>query len=502
MVRLIKWLKWLDNNILKLLFIGFIFLIPIYPKFPLQSIGYTYISIRVEDLYTAIMYGIFLIQLIRKKATINKNFLILFVLFWSAVFLSLIYGVYISKTLPYHQLAFLNAFRRIEYMSVFFIALSLIRTKQDFLKYLRVFLVILGFVSIYGIGQKFLGWPAVQTMNPAYAKGYLLFLTPEARISSTFSGHYDLAAYLVLLIPILLTVYLYKKKVIYFILFTIVLFTLVLTASRASYIAYLVSTFPLLLFLRKYKYIPLILALTLVFTFSSNTLTSRISRTFQIKQIFVNQETGQVVVPQTMSSKDLPAGSFYVKIKSATQSSQVIATNKYLAQQRIIDQLRDQARGEGRTLTSTQEAEMAASISALLRPINTVVADISMATRFQIEWPRAINAFLKNPLLGTGPSSITEATDNDYLRWLGEFGLFGTISFLLIFIYIIKIFLSYAIKSKDNNELLYWGFLFGFLALLINATYIDVFEASKVAFIFWCLTGIFIGPLLNKNIQK
>ena len=143
---------------------------------------------------------------------------------------------------------------------------------------------------------------------------------------------------------------------------------------------------------------------------------------------------------------------------------------------------------------------MAASISAALKPINTVVTDISFATRLQIEWPRAIQAFLTNPIFGTGPASITEATDNDYLRWLGEFGLFGTISFILILGYIIKLIVNYIRKTKDQNKILYLGFLFGFVALLLNATYIDVFEASKIAFIFWSLTGIFIGPLLYEKI--
>jgi len=35
---------------------------------------------------------------------------------------------------------------------------------------------------------------------------------------------------------------------------------------------------------------------------------------------------------------------------------------------------------------------------------------------------------------------------------------------------------------------------------MINASYIDVFEASKVAYTFWMITGIFIGLIsLYKN---
>ncbi len=89
---------------------------------------------------------------------------------------------------------------------------------KTFIKYLVLVLFSLLLVNIYGIGQKFIGWPAVQTMNPEYAKGYLLYLSAEDRISSTFAGHYDLAAYLVFLMPIVLGFYFLKKNLYYFLL--------------------------------------------------------------------------------------------------------------------------------------------------------------------------------------------------------------------------------------------------------------------------------------------
>ncbi len=85
-------------------------------------------------------------------------------------------------------------------------------------------------------------------MNPEYAKGYLLYLTPEARISSTFAGHYDLAAYLVFIIPLIWGFYFARQNLSYLFLFILSLFTLILTASRISYGAYIISTFPFLYF--------------------------------------------------------------------------------------------------------------------------------------------------------------------------------------------------------------------------------------------------------------
>ena len=90
-------------------------------------------------------------------------------------------------------------------MIMFFIASSLIKTKKISGRLFQFFFISVLLVILYGLGQKFLNFPAVQTMNPEYAKGYILYLTPEARISATFGGHYDLAIYLVMAIPIILS---------------------------------------------------------------------------------------------------------------------------------------------------------------------------------------------------------------------------------------------------------------------------------------------------------
>ncbi len=507
MKRLLKWLKWLDENLIQILIGIFIFLIPLYPKLPLRIVNYTYIAIRLEDIYVAFIIAVYFIQLLRKKVYLDKKFFLLFSLYWLAVFFSSFWAVYIGQTVTFKHLAFLHALRRVEYMLIFFLAVStVIKNKKNLFFNLLLIFSALFLVNIYGIGQKFFGWPAVQTMNPEYAKGYLLYLTPEARVSSTFAGHYDLAAYLIFLIPIVWGVYFIRQNFLCFLLFTLSLINLVFTASRISYGAYFLSTFPFLLFLRKFKYLVLALILTLIFTLSSQNLTSRLKRTFQVKQIFINQNTGQVIIPQKITTKELPAGSFYIGMGADEKKdnlpnqdnfpNQNISLNQNeLLKEQIIQEVRREAKKKGKQLTKEEEQILIASLAARLKPIKTVVSDISFATRLQVEWPRAINAFLKNPLLGTGPSSITEATDNDYLRSLGEVGLLGTILLATIFYHIIKTILSSLKKIRPSEKPLYWAFIFGFFGLLVNALYIDVFEASKVAFQFWLIAGLFIGSL-------
>jgi len=495
MKKLLNLLKWLDNNLIQILFAVFVFIVPLYPKLPLHMINYTYIAIRVEDIYMVLLILAYCIQLLRKKVSLNKVFFIPFSLFWIAAFASYLYGYKISHTIIIGHLGFLHALRRVEYMSAFFVAASVIKSKKDFFFFLKLNLFVLLIVLVYGVGQKFLGWPAVQTMNPEYAKGYFLFLTPEARISSTFSGHYDLAAYLVFFMPIIAAFYFFKKNIYYFGLLLFSIFILVLTASRISYAAFVVSLFPFLILIRKPKHFAIVLIFTLVFTFTSKNLTSRFKRTFQVKQIFVNQNTGQVVIPQKISAKEVPAGSFYIGVNNLNLTS-----DPELLRQRLLDDLRDQEKKKGNKLTKDQENQVVASMESKLKPINTVVSDISFATRLQVEWPRAINAFLKSPILGTGPSSITEATDNDYLRTIGEFGLLGSLLFAFIFFLLGRTVVFGLKAAVENEKIIYLGFLFGLFGLLLNAGYIDVFEASKVAFQFWLMSGLFVASLsLNKG---
>ena len=125
---------------------------------------------------------------------------------------------------------------------------------------------------------------------------------------------------------------------------------------------------------------------------------------------------------------------------------------------------------------------------------------LSSAIRFDALWPRAISGFKKNPLLGSGYSTLVkvqltdfteaESTDNDYLRALGETGLLGFAAFYGL-IFFAGYLLWKNLKSKDfyEGKAVLAAVLAGILGLLINAVYIDVFEASKVALVFWGLIG-------------
>lgn len=494
MSKLLKFLNFIDNNLLKFFLGVYIFLIPLWPKLPIRMVDYTYIAIRLEDIYLVVMSLVFIIQLLRKKITLNKTHLWIFIVYWIAVFASTLWAIFIGKTIVLYHLGLLHALRRVEYMMVFFIAASIIRNRKDFFLFMNFYIFSVFLVAVYGLGQKYFGFPAVQTMNPEYAKGYILYLTPEARISATFAGHYDLASYLVFSIPIVLSFYFYFKKNYFFLLvFILSLIVLIDTSSRISFGAYLVSTVLFLLLARKYLFTVLVIILTVGLMFVSKDLTNRFFRTFQVKRILVNEKTGSVYVNQNVTTKELPAGSFYVKLKDQTPEINSAGHIETFKKQIIQEQVKEASISAGQKLSDNDFNKLIASLSANLKGVNTIVSDISFATRLQVEWPRAIEAFGKNPLLGTGPSSITEATDNDFLRWLGEIGLIGTTTFLIILFLVSKNIWKNITKISKENKILAYGFIFGLFALLMNAAYIDVFEASKVAYTFWLVAGIFTG---------
>ena len=489
MRKLSNWFKQLDTNLVKTLLIGFIFFVPLWPKLPFKMINYTYIAIRIDDIYLAILAFVFAFQLLRRKVALNKKFILPFALFFISVFASFIWNAYVVKNMQLPHLGLLHSLRRVEYMIMFFIASSVIKTKKDFWQIISYFFISVFLVILYGLGQKFLNFPAVQTMNPEYAKGYILYLTPDSRISATFGGHYDLAIYLVMAIPLILSFYFFKKNNLFIYLFIGALLILLYTSSRSSFIAYLIATVGFLLFIRKFKFLIFVLLLTAGLMFTTGEITKRFLKTFQVRRILVDDRTGAVYIGQTITTKELPAGSFYVKLKDQTKNSD---DNLNTFRNKIVQEKVNEATNSG-VLTVSNTDKYVATLSANLRPVNTVVSDISMATRFQVEWPRAINAFKKNPLLGTGPSSITEATDGDYFRWIGEVGLLGTITFLNILFLILKTIFVSIKKLSFEEKLIGYGFIFGFFALFINASYIDAFEASKVAYVFWTLAGLYIG---------
>jgi len=439
--------------------------IPLYPKFPLISLPGTFVSIRIEDFVlvaAALLMLIVFYPYIRKLVQIKFNKSLL--LFLSAGLISLISSIWITKTVVPH-IGILHWVRRVEYFIPFFIGVSAMligRKNLDF--YIKVILISVVIVFLYGVGQRYLNLPIIITQNLEYSRGVALFYISGGHINSTFAGHYDLGTYLVLILPIIISLFYSIKgrryKLLLFIAFSSGLWLLAYSGSRISVLSYLIGATISLTILKKYKAIPLVLAFSFLFFSISPNLVARYQRIFDVTIQRLKSTTENIII-------NLPLEIAYAQDEELT-----------LPQRRIVA-----------TPTPT--------------PI-PVFEDRSTSIRINVEWPRAIRALSKNPLLGTGYSSITLATDNDYLRLLGEVGFIGFFAFALIFVRLGRaVILKLPVqKNFEKTELGFFaGILGGLPGVFINAVLLDVFEASKFAIIFWLLIGMFV-TLANPRIYE
>lgn len=490
-MRLFQWIK--DNPLLvfTLFLLAFI---PLYPKFPLFDLQHTWVYIRIEDLIIGLAWIVFFITYFKKKATLSTPLSYSILIFWVVGLVATINGIiFIFPKLAnvYPQLAVLNYLRRIEYLSVFFLAYSAIKHKSAITPIIATLSATLFGVFAYGIGQRLLGFPAFLTMNEEFAKGIPLRLSALARIPSTFAGHYDLAAYLIILIPIMGSmVFGYKKwylKCIFFLLASSGFILLLMTASRVSVAVYLVTVVLMLFLQRQKKYIIPVVILSILIMNLFTGITSRFAQTFTQVDLVVDSRTGKAIgvassiggdnitiEDKQSTGENLPTGSKFINFGGGGKEQSSTITYKKLR-------------------VGNDQAEIISKTGKVIVK-KAFAYDVSFTTRFQGEWPNAIKAFQRNIFLGSGYSSISLATDNSFLRMLGETGLLGFFSFIFIFIFI-GIYLVRIVPDIDDRRIkaLIFGVLAGSVGLALNAILIDVYEASKVAFVLWLILGITMG---------
>lgn len=514
-------LKWLDDHILEYLSLALLIFIPLYPKIPLADLipGYI-VRLRLDDLLVGLAATIWLIWLIRKKITLSGNPLLIPLAAYIAVgFLSSLSAIFITKTVPFDELhitkLLLHFVRRIEYFSVFFIFFSSIKSLAQIKRYVLIAALVLLAVSIYGFGQKYLYWPAFSTMNREFSKGVKLYLTEHARVLSTFGGHYDLAAYLMVVLTLFIPLVTMVKVWLYRLLFLTAsaagFWLLILTVSRTSFLAYLVSitvVFALLaikkgwLWAAANYFIVIFISLGIMVSFGD--LSDRFAHVLKLDRF-----KASALLKPIKKEPPKGAGTAYLEVgaKSDTPpSTQKPTTGVQTATPAdVYEEIPELGPAEGLPATLAARPRVYSQTA--------VQYDLSTGIRLDYTWPKAIAGFTRNPLLGSGYSTLTkrniedfteaESTDNDFLRALGETGLLG---FLTFFGTIAFIFVSGIRSFKKITDPFYATITAGILAaivgLLVNAIYIDVFEASKVAYIFWILVAILISTVKLATARK
>ncbi len=496
--------------------------IPLFPKIPLFDVlpGYI-VRARLEDLLIGVVFAVWLVQLWRKKNSFGPNPLTRPILIYLTIgILSMISAVFISQTVPLQSLHImkmaLHFLRRIEYFSLFFVFYSTVKTLKQVKVYIGILVVTMLLVTLYGYGQKYLYWPAFSTMNREFSKGWALYLTQHARVLSTFGGHYDLAAFTMMMLLLLWALFFSTSRLLLkFVIFTLLggaFWLLILTASRTSFLAYIAGVtilFGMWMFRRGIlwsvtRWFAVVVS-SVVIMLSFGDLSERFTKLLKIDQRLSGIKSlllQPIGVPPNGNNIALLENN----IAAVTSKSDFPPLPK-----RPTDVNTEIPDG----FIATQSATGAAITKEIPRVYSqaALVYDLSTGIRLDALWPQAIKGFLKNPLLGSGYSTLSksqvtefteaESTDNDFLRALGETGLLGFISFgwILVTVLIIlwKAFTAIEDKTIFAVVIVFAAIIVG---LLVNAVYIDIFEASKVALSFWALTGIILGSIKVLNIPK
>ncbi|HJY98776.1 MAG TPA: O-antigen ligase family protein [Patescibacteria group bacterium] len=451
------------DGIGKYLLAAVLIVVPLFPKFPLLTVPGTYVAIRAEDLLLLFLAVFTFIKVVPNIRNFLKDDIVkAFVIFFGVGAVSLFSGIFLTHTVD-PNIGILHWARRIEYVVPFFAALTLLTRQKasqylDF--YIKIILIVIAVAFIYGVGQRYLNFPIIVTQNEEYSKGVALRWTEGSHVNSTFGGHYDLAAYLVLTLPILLSLLVILKdwasRIALFAVSGMGIWLLIASISRIGQLAYFAALSVSLILLKKFKALAIILAISITLAGMSGSLGARFSRVIEV---------------------------FYERTG-------------------IKDVIGDARNGFA---VNAQEFTLPASRNVNFVPTPTpvpVFEDRSTSIRLVVEWPRALRALAKNPLIGTGYSSIGLATDNDFLRMLGETGILGLAAFALIFIRIGKEFVAKALpvsKFKGVDSGFVAGIIGGVVGTFIFATFIDIFEASKFATMFWLMLGLGLFYLRSRE---
>lgn len=541
----------MPQNLLLILASFLLAFIPLYPKIPLFDVlpGYI-VRVRVEDVLVLIAFLYYLVQLWRRKLDFKNQLTPWIFAYLGVASLSILSAVFLIKTIPVELIhigkSVLHLFRYTEYFALFFIMFSAIKKSKDLkVVFYALALTVVAIVA-YGYGQRYWYWPVFSTMNREFSKGMVLYLTEHARVQSTFGGHYDLAAYLVIVLPIfyLLAINAKKKwpRIALHSIHLLGLWLLIMSASRTSFIAYLgaIMVGLLLLAFKPSKFwhkvfffvrqslASLFLVALMMLVFGAD-MRERLEQVLQAyPSVFkVYQESENFLSKQTEFFNDPLAKirDWQAKMKPSngiafdnTQLDSVLTpTDQQPVSQRPVDVYADIP---DKVAVSTQSSQGETITTYVEKPrtwsANALKYGLSFAIRLDELWPNALKGFAKNPLLGSGYATLNkkefqqfteaESTDNNFLRTLGETGLLGFITFYgSIIILLIVLYRNQKASTDQQLQVANIAFIAASIGLLLNASYIDVFASSKVAFTYWALAGAILAYnnlTVTKNVKK
>lgn len=417
-------------NFLVYLLLAFIALLP---KISIISVGGSSAGIRVEDFLIVIVAFLLIYGLRRSSININVNLLKkIEKIFFTYIILSTIstiYGVFRGFALPLTATLFLV--RKVEYFILIYFGFYLGNIVCNKRRLLFNFVVI--FHSIFCLLQQI-------GLIGSFNRGEMIDTLTQGRVSSTFNGAYELSAFLLLLLPYYLLSFVKERerKLSSFIYILLITYCIVLSGSRSSLV---IAVIIFLMILHKEK---ILTKLETLKNFLTVLAISAPALLYSIPKINFSR------------FEDLSFLKTYQMLK---------LTWKYKNFEKYI-----------------RLGDWYGDAPIRLDQMDSLGYDGSSYARFS-HWMQLIDGWLKSPVIGCGVSVAGNSADGNYVKILTETGIVGIVTWIYLLYQILKTF-----TQSDNYSWLFYSFV----SIIIGATFIDLFDSSKVMMMFWFLYGSYL----------
>ena len=413
------------NRVLLLLVLLFI---PVFPKINLVEIPGLSFAVRIDDLFIAFIVFITVLIVFRENKSLKVDRFSRYLFLYVAVsFVSLLAAICLG-TVDNQTASVLFFLRRIEYLSIFFVAYFIADNKS-----IRIIknTVVPAFLAVAGVAILQMFNIAGGFFHGEYTSGV------NGRIFSTFSTAGELAAYIAIIFTFSVLAILDEKpfkKAVWLVIAALQKLILFISVTRLELIS-----------------IPIGLAVLGI-------MKGKIRQTLVL--VIILAVLAGLMMPESVKEKF-----------SSIFSRETVETVSYVA-----------------TGRGSVDINNALETEKIVSP----EYDLSALMRIYY-WINAIDVFKTYPVFGAGPSALGDVVDNNYLRILGENGIVGFAVFIMLIYQIwkncVKVY-NNKMMSKEMRE--YSLFVLVMLVnMLVIALMADVFEMSKIAFLFWLLVGVF-----------
>ncbi len=486
-----------ESRVYQYLVLGYIAFVLLFPKISLIKISNFATPVRIEDFLLLILI-LFGFVLFRRDEDFRKKILgalfspvsILIIGWLSLMFISTTHNVVFNQL---SVSSYLFVLRFVEYAALFYLGYAAAPTKKSRSVCFNV---------LIALGILISAWALLQITGAAggYGGGFYqyTYIKGTDRAFASFSGPYELAGFLIVLIPIAAGIFVITKnrrlKLFYFAALVAAIMTMGFSGARFPVICSFLAVLSLSLARRELKHkltVGALALMTLIMPlFVSKPLVMRFQLLAGTFESFREEEMARQILQEKELQEEAREPSFPITAVEEKEEEGVPEETFNLAgniKKRVsvfVDEVNERRRAFVKGIEERG--------SLLLEKVKE--ADPSLRWRLSETWPRALAKVRKNPLLGGGMGSVGIGLDGEYATLLGETGILGLAVFIALLRKIMAEMLKKVRRLEDHqSRVLAFAIISVTIGLAANAVFADIFRASKIAFLFWYLVGTSLG---------